>query len=139
MKIGEIITFNEYWSRPEFLAKHPYMLGTRKQRYGDNIYHTDPKTGEYRQEDSFHSELGGSLSAGNRARDTGTTDRVLIGYDYAYWGGAGPKVPDALAAFVVAGTGHKNHFEVDQIVAFRRGWIRCLNAATFQNRLIGAF
>jgi hypothetical protein len=126
MKIDEIISFDEYWSRPEFRAKRPYMTGTRKQRYGDNIYHTNPETGEYDQEDSFHSELGGGLSVGNRARDTGSTDRVLLGRNFAYWGGAGPKVPEALADFVVAGTGHKNHFAAERIAALE-AWLATLS------------
>lgn len=125
MKVDEIITFDEYWERPEFRAKRPYMLGTRKQRYGDNIYHTNPATGQYDQEDSFHSELGGGMSVGNRGRDTGTTNRVLLGRDYAYWGGAGPKIPAALADFVVSGTGHKNHFDPERIAALE-AWLTTL-------------
>src|SRR4051812_22922546 len=77
MRIDEIIDFDRYWSDPRFRRKRPVMRGSLMLRYGDNVYHRDPDTGRFIQEDSFHSEPAGQLSAPNLCRDTGTTDRVL--------------------------------------------------------------
>ncbi len=90
------------------------MRGSYLNRYGDNIYHLDPRTGRYIQEDSFHSEQGGVLSLGNYDRDTGITDRVLIGCDFTYWGGSGPKIPASFSDFIVERQGHKCNFDEDR-------------------------
>ena len=94
-------------------------------RYGDNIYHTDPNTDEYIQEDLFHSLPSGVLSPENLQRDTGRTDRVLIGSEFAYWGGAGPTIPKSLSDFVVLRQGHKCRFAADRINALLN-WIGTL-------------
>ncbi|PZQ11844.1 MAG: hypothetical protein DI565_16775 [Ancylobacter novellus] len=106
MRVDEIIGFDAYWADPRFRQKRPFMLGSLMQRYGDNIYHHDGQ-GEWIQEDSFHSEPGGVTSAGNLKRDTATTDRVLLGRDYAYWGADGPAVPQELEDFVHPTQGHR--------------------------------
>lgn len=118
MRVDEILTFEQYWDDPRFRLKRPFMRGSYIQRYGDNIYHRDPFTGEIVQEDSFHSKSGGKMSIENLVRDTGTTDRVLIAAEFAYWGGAGPKIPSALKDFVVANQGHKCRFNADRVQAF---------------------
>jgi hypothetical protein len=125
MQIEEILTFNEYWSDPRFRRKRPVMRGSFMLRYGDNIYHRDNGSLIFTQEDSFHSEPDGATSVGNLKRDTGKTDRVLVGRDFAYWGGAGPKIPESLSEFVHKTQGHKNHFLPERIEAFT-AWIRGL-------------
>ncbi len=121
MKIDEIITYDEYWQRNEFRSKKPYMRGSLRQRYGDNIY--KPKSGGgYSQLDSFHSEVNGKLSKPNLKRDTGRTNRVLIGREYTYWGRSGPQIPKQLHDFVMSGQGHKAHFERARIEAFLK-WL----------------
>lgn len=107
MRVGEILTFDQYWEDMRFRKKRPFMRGSYIDRYGDNIYHRNTESGSFIQEDSFHSEPGGQLSVENLERDTGSTDRVLIASGFAYWGGAGPKVPDNLGDFVVQRQGHK--------------------------------
>lgn len=118
MRVDEILAFDQYWSDPRYLRKRPFMRGARMQRYGDNIYHRDPETGEFIQEDSFHSRPDGVCNDENLNTDTGLTDRVLISADYAYWGGTGPKIPTVLADFVKSGPGYKCRFAADRVDAF---------------------
>ena len=121
VRIDEIVTFDEYWSDPRFQRKKPVMGGTTLLRYGDNIYHRDVKN-EFRQEDSFHSLEDGSISVGNRNRDTAKTDKVLIGREFCYWGRAAIKLPDALKCFDIRSQGHKSRFSQEQISALLR-WL----------------
>lgn len=110
MRVSEIITFDEYWNDLRFLRKRPVMRGSLLQRYGDNIYHIDPSTKNYVQDDSFHSYPNGVLCKKNLERDTGRTDRVLVSFDFTYWGRLGPKFPEDLKDFVMPGVGHKCRF-----------------------------
>jgi hypothetical protein len=118
MRISKIITFDDYWKDPKFLAKRPDMWAGRMYRYGDNIYHPDAATGKYRAVDSFHSEERGGVSPANLKRDTGTTTRVLLGDAFAYWGIDGPKIPRPLDDFIVATQGHKCRFAAERVMAF---------------------
>jgi putative DNA base modification enzyme with NMAD domain len=131
MRIGHVLSFDEYWNDPRFLRKKPVMAGSAMQRYGDNIYHREPATGRWIQEDSFHSLPRGGLSGPNLQRDTGTTERVLVGANFAYWGGAGPRVPDELGDFVVARQGHKCRFAPDRIAAME-AWLGTLTDRGFK-------
>jgi Nucleotide modification associated domain 2 len=107
MRVGRIITFDEYWSDPNFAAKKPVLNGSRAQQYGDNIYHRDPLTLGWIQEDSFHSREGGVTDEDNLNTDTGHTDRVLIADWFVYWGGDGPAIPPELSYAVQKTQGHK--------------------------------
>jgi hypothetical protein len=118
MKVDKIITFDQFWQRSKYALKKPDMSGSAMQRYGDNIYHRDPEKREWVQADSFHSEPNGKPSPGNLKRDTGTTEKVMVGYEFAYWGRSGPKIPEHLRDFVVAGQGHKCRFKQDRVDAF---------------------
>jgi hypothetical protein len=116
MRVDEVITFDEYWQDRRFRRKKPRMSGTTCLRYGDNIYHRDG--GEtLQQEDSFHSLEDGSLSLGDLKRDTSTTEKVLIGRDFAYWGRAGVKFPDHLTSFLKRGPSHRYDFTDEQIAS----------------------
>lgn len=105
MLVDEIIGFDQYWRKPEFEKKRPRLGGSLMLNFGDNIYHRDPETGEWIQEHSFHGEQGTLIGAGNLKRDTGRTDRVLIGRDFAYWGGNGPRPPEQFKEFIKSGIG----------------------------------
>jgi hypothetical protein len=118
MMVDEIISFDEYWIDARFRRKRAFMRGSAMQRFGDNIYHTDPVTGEVVQEDSFHSREGGLLSEGDREADTGKTNRVLLARDYAYYGGEGPKIPSHLVDFVFQRQGWKYNFSKEREDAF---------------------
>ncbi len=99
MRVDEIISFDDYWKDKRFRRKKAVMLGTTLYRYGDNIYNRD-KQETYRQEYSFHSLEDGTTSFGDLKRDTGTTDKVLIGRDFAFWGKSGVELPKHLSCFV---------------------------------------
>jgi hypothetical protein len=118
MRISKIITFDDYWKDPKFLIKRPDMWAGRMYRYGDNIYYPDAVTAKYHAVDSFHSEEHGGASPANLKRDTGTTTRVLLGDDFAYWGSDGPKIPKSLEDFVVETQGHKCRFAAERVTDF---------------------
>ncbi|MDJ0627607.1 MAG: hypothetical protein QNJ44_05060 [Rhodobacter sp.] len=121
MKVEEIILFDQYWSDPRFARKKPNMRGSMMHRYGDNIYRTG-KDGTFQQLDSFHSEEDGSLSVANRERDTGTTERVLISAEFAYYGKSALPLPEHLRCVVKKGPGHKCRFAEDDLVAIE-AWL----------------
>lgn len=93
-------------------------------RYGDNIYHRDDDE-TFKQEDSFHSMEDGTVSLGDLERDTGTTDKVLVGHDFAYWGRAGIKVPSSLTFLLKKGPSHRCRFTDEQVAAIL-AWIGSL-------------
>lgn len=72
MHVAEAMTFQQYWDDPRFLQKRPYLRGSKKQGFGDNIYHRGGK--KWRQEDSHHSLADGSPNVRNIDNDT-QTDR----------------------------------------------------------------
>lgn len=123
MRVEEVMGFDEYWADERFRPKRPVLNGSRMQRFGDNIYHTDEQ-GSIHQLDSFHSEEGGKVSEGNLRRDTGTTTRVLVGRDFAYFGSRAPFIPKELGFVVKKGPGHKNKFgdeEVSRVTEWLQG------------------
>lgn len=124
MRIDEIKLFDEYWADPRFARKKPNMRGSMMHRYGDNIYWTG-SDGTFRQLDSFHSEDDGNLSVANRERDTGTTQKVLIGLEFAYFGKSAPMIPPELGFVVKKGPGHKCQFAYDERMAVE-AWIAAL-------------
>jgi len=114
MRVSEIITFDDYWADQRFRRKKPVMTGSTYQRYGDNIYHSNID-GQFDQEDSFHSREDGSPSPGDIRRDTARTHRVLVGYEFAYWGRSAIPLPAGLKCFVKKGPGHKRKFTEPQV------------------------
>jgi hypothetical protein len=124
MRVNEIVTFDQYWNDERFRRKKPDMTGATYQRYGDNIYHRKSE-GAFVQIDSFHSFVGGGQAHANIARDTGRTDRVLIGNEFAYWGRSAPKIPTALRFLVVPRQGHWRNFSAKE-VAQAMAWIKSL-------------
>ena len=121
MRVSEITTFDEYWSDPRFLQKRPLLRGSKKQAFGDNIYHRDTHTDDWLQENSLHSFQDGNINQANLRRDTQSA-RVLIGAEYAYWGGSGPRIPDNFRNWdgvdICAHRGHKNKFPEGLIAGF---------------------
>ncbi len=118
LRVGEITTFNEYWADPRFLRKKATMNGSVSQRYGDNIYHRLSASDPWIQEDSFHSQEGGIASPENLKRDTTTTDRVLIGDWFIYWGESAPTIPDDFSNLVHTTQGEKLIQDEDRISKF---------------------
>ena len=129
MQVTEVMSFNDYWSDPRFEQKKPNLRGSKKQAFGDNIYHRSLVTGEWYQDDSHHSHSDGTPNIRNINNDT-QTDRVLISDDYIYWGGEGPEIPTTYRNFdgfdlCKAGVGHKCNFPDNMVDEFVN-WIRSL-------------
>jgi hypothetical protein len=129
MRVSEVITFDDYWRDARFATKRPNLRGSKKQAYGDNIYHRD-ESGQWLQADSHHSFSNGMANLRNITHDT-QTPNVLIATDFAYFGGEGPEIPAELRHFdgydICAGRGHKSQFPPSLVQAFIV-WFRSLDA-----------
>ena len=135
MQVAETLTFDEYNADPRFESKKPYRNGSRKQSCGDNIYFRSTPVAAWQQRDSFHSRPDGMLNPKHVARDT-CTDRVLISNDFVYFGGEGPKFPEALKNWqgrplCKAGRG-LTIFDDPQLIANFEQWIRNFGVNGYQ-------
>ena len=92
MRIGQKITFNEYWTNPAYLDKKPVRNGSQKMLVGDNIYHFDSLRKKWLQADSHHSNADGSVNIHNMHTDT-KSDKVLLSQHFFYFGKEAPIVP----------------------------------------------
>jgi len=122
MKVGEILTYDQYWNDRRFHQKRPNLRGSLKQAYGDNIYHQDPKNGNWVQADSHHSNSDGSSNRENIQHDT-HSHKVLVSTDFAYWGGNGPVIPARFRRYrkfdvCCQHPGHKCNFPDDLVESF---------------------
>ena len=122
MKVNEVMTFEEYWQDARFLQKRPNLHGSMKQAYGDNIYHRGKESGVWIQEDSHHSLEDGTTNLVNLKTDT-KSPNVLISTDFVYYGGTGPKIPEAFNDEICARRGHKSNFPEEFISSFEN-WLR---------------
>jgi hypothetical protein len=92
MQTTDALSFDEYWTAPEYRSKRPVRNGSRKAIVGDNIYHHTPGAGGWHQEDSHHSQPDGTPDPCNIQHDT-QTDRVLISDHFIYFGRATLIIP----------------------------------------------
>lgn len=126
MRVEEALTFDEYWNDPQFEQKRPNLRGSKKQSFGDNIYHKTKPGAVWHQLNSHHSHSDGSPNPANIKNDT-QADRVLISTDYVYWGGTGPRIPEKFRNYdgidVCAGRGHKSKFSDAFVTDFVK-WVR---------------
>jgi len=117
MRVGEITTYDAYWSDPRFRRKRPCLDKGTAHAFGDNIYHHEPD-GAWQQESSFHSLPNGRPNPLNRDHDT-HSDHVLIGHDYVYFGGDGPLIPDRFRNWdgydICAGRAYKKQFPPNMV------------------------
>lgn len=104
MRVGEILTFDEYWADVRFQCKHPVFNRAVINMYGDNIYHH--VDGEWMQELSHHSEPDGNINYTNLNRDT-NVDRVLIAEKFFYFGNNAIVIPAEFAELIGRGRNHK--------------------------------
>jgi hypothetical protein len=117
MRIGEKLTFEQYWRDPRFEKKKPARFEQDKpdwsrhrvDKNGDNIYEPDG-IGGFRQLKSAHWDHG--------ADDT-SANAVLVSRDFVYYGGEGPEMGDKLS-FLFVTRGHRCHFTPKQIAAVNR-------------------
>lgn len=101
MKVSEILTFNEYWSDARFHRKRPARNGSLVMMVGDNIYHQEPGSDSWIQEDSHHSNSDGTTNQKNLERDT-SAENVLVSNHFYYFGKSAPPID-------LASIGYKNH------------------------------
>jgi hypothetical protein len=136
MRVTEALSYDQYWNDPRFQEKKPNLRGSVKQAFGDDIYHRDPKTGKWIQENSHHSLENGCPNPANVRHDT-QTPRVLIGTKFAYWGGDGPKIPCRFRGTglkdVCCVLGHKSHFAPNFVASFIE-WIQSLGVSGYLGR-----
>ena len=79
MEVTEKMSYDQYWNDKRFKSKKPFLDGSLKQTYGDNIYHKE--NDEWCQANSHHSYGDGSINYYNLNRDTGC-DQVLISTNF---------------------------------------------------------
>lgn len=92
MQVEEKITFDEYWQNPRFECKKPCLNGSLVQMYGDNVYHTDLKSGVVKQENCAHSLPDGSVNKQHFDRDV-SGKYVLLSTKFFYFGDNAPEIP----------------------------------------------
>ena len=114
MRVTDHLSFNEYWNSDRFISKRPVRHGSRRTMMGDNIYHTDPRTGKWLQENSVHSQPDGKQDPDNTNHDT-QTDRILLSEEFYYFGENAPLVPTKLLQKIgyKNGRGHRAFDEED--------------------------
>jgi hypothetical protein len=95
MQVTRSRSFDQYWSDEEFRSKRPVRHGSRRTMVGDNVYHRNPETKKWIQENCVHSQVSGEQDASNTNHDT-RTDRVLISDEFYYFGSEAPVVPPRL-------------------------------------------
>ncbi|MFH1553345.1 MAG: hypothetical protein ABII76_00515 [Pseudomonadota bacterium] len=95
MQVTGSLSFNEYWSHPDFQCKRPARNGARLAMLGDNIYHRENEEGTWAQENSHHSDEDGTPDWSNVANDTGT-DRILFSKKFVYFGRDPIQIPQSI-------------------------------------------
>jgi hypothetical protein len=101
MRVGQQMTFNQYWADPKFRDKRPIRNGSLVMLVGDNIYHNDGA--DWIQEDSHHSSPDGSSDRSNIRNDT-SADFVLVSDLFYYFGIKAPEIPTE----VLSAIGYRN-------------------------------
>lgn len=92
MQVSEKLSYNEYWADHRFMRKRPVMNVSKKQMYGDNIYHRNNCGEHFIQENSHHSLPDGGVNLLNYKRDL-SGEFVLVSYNYWYFGKDALNVP----------------------------------------------
>lgn len=125
MRVTETLTYDGYWNDSRFQSKKPTLRGSKKQAFGDNIYHRKSKSHPWQQENSHHSLADGSANALNVLHDT-QSNRILLSSHYRYWGLNSPTIPAQFRDYdgvdVCAGRGHKSRFS-EQFINDFVSWI----------------
>ena len=95
MQVQGKLTFDDYWIDPRFKKKHPVMNGSKRQMYGDNIYHRPSPSASCIQENSHHSLPDGQKNELNYSRDL-PGQYVLISNYFWYFGQNAISLPEEL-------------------------------------------
>lgn len=122
MIVSEKLTFDEYWNCERHNRKRPFMYGSKKKKYGDNIYHTSEETGMVIQEDSHHSLEHGEINMLNYLKDI-PGKYVLVAEEFWYWGEKAIKLPDQFLGLAKVGQGHITKSDPAFVQSFL-SWLR---------------
>lgn len=95
MRVDKKITFDDYWSNPEYYEKKPVRNGSKKMLVGDNIYFRQSASSVWQQADSHHSKPDGSTNDKNLKTDT-SANAVLLSHHFLYFGKDAPEVPASI-------------------------------------------
>ena len=105
MKVGEIISIDDYWNDPRFRCKKPILNGSLPLIYGDNFYHKD-NNGNWIQENSAHSNNDGSPNLKHLETDISGHNAIISDHFY-YFGQSAPILPENLRDICHTGIGQK--------------------------------
>jgi len=126
LRVSGKCSFQEYWDTERFAAKRPAFKANLSRAYGDNIYHHDAE-GRWVQERSHHSFADGTVNEDNLSTDT-SSDNVLWGEEFSYFGRDPPPIPDHLRAFegqdLYPSTRDYRVFRSDSFFAAVDAWFR---------------
>lgn len=117
MQVQEKLTFDDYWIDPRFKKKRPVMNGSKRQMYGDNIYHRPALNAPYIQEDSHHSLSDGQRNELNYNRDL-PGKYVLISNHFWYFGQNAILLPEDLLFLADVARGYRVIEDETQINSF---------------------
>lgn len=132
MQVQEKLEFDDYWVDSRFIKKRPVMNGSKRQMYGDNIYHRlSPKT-PFIQEDSHHSLPNGEINESNYKRDLPGL-YVLISNKYWYYGQDAILLPEEFISFADVRRGYKVIDDVACIESFAE-WLESLPQSGYIGR-----
>lgn len=95
MRVDEAMTFDEYWKDARFARKRPRMDGCKMHSVGDRTYRHEAGLEGWQFEPSMHHVPSSGGGASHVELDT-KVDRLLVGKEFTYWGGAGPALPPQL-------------------------------------------
>jgi len=129
MCVEEKIEFNDYWNDARFTNKKPVMNGSKRQLYGDNIYHKDSRKKKFIQENSHHSLEDGLVNIKNYTKDISGIF-VLVSKKFWYFGKKAIPIPDKLIGIIKSGRSHRKIEDTTLIRAFVK-WIQKQKESSF--------
>jgi len=118
LRVEEKMTFDQYWADARFEKKKPVWSRDRVERNGDNIYEPNGRRG-FRQLRSAHWDHKADRESTSAKEHDTSANAVLVGRDFVYYGGEGPKLGDELS-FLFVTRGHRCHFPPEQVAAVGR-------------------
>jgi len=129
MQVQEKMGFDDYWKDPRFIKKRPVMNGSKRQMYGDNIYHRPSLDAPFIQEDSHHSLPDGEKNDDNYKRDL-SGQYVLISNNFWYYGEDAIIIPDDFLCLAKVKRSHRVFEEKIKIDSFVE-WLESLSQSGY--------
>ena len=126
------IEYDDYWADPRFIKKRPVMNGSKRQMYGDNIYHRPSHDTPYIQEDSHHSLPNGEKNESNYIRDI-PGQYVLVSNRFWYYGENATLIPEKFLFLANVVRMHRVFYDTAQIESFIE-WLESLPQSGYIGR-----